>query len=270
MLIHIAVLAGKETIAKLLLDRGANIESRDSDGNRPLHFASRGDFPAIVKLLLEEKADIEAKDKNLNRPLHIAIVKQNASTVRLLLDKGASVEAENAEGDQPIHLAIRSGDGPITEMLLQKGASIKSRTRNGSDIPSLRNGSVSSDSMEGGDATPRSRVNSITVSAASRQLKGSYRRSVEPLPRDHAQSLRDLKAIALCPQGQRAGYLFADCIYVYPLNDFDSPPVFLKLSPDESLTHLQLAGSYLVAWGRSNPRSSRRTVSALTGKARIA
>jgi serine/threonine protein kinase len=135
---------------------------------------------------------------------------------------------------------------------------------------SPNSGSSSPGSMGGGDITPPSGDNPVPSSAVSRQLASSYRISVEALPRDHARRPRDRKAIALCPQGQRVGYLFADCIYVYSLNNFDSSPVFVNLSPGMALTHLRVSGSYLVAWGRSNSPSSRRTVSEPTSKVWIA
>jgi serine/threonine protein kinase len=135
---------------------------------------------------------------------------------------------------------------------------------NGDQSPS--NMSAPSGSMESEDITLPSRGNSLPCSAASRQLKSS---NVESLPRDHAKRWRNRKAIALCPHGQRVGYLSTNCIYVYSLGDFSSC-VSLDLSPKMALTHLQLAGSYLVAWGHSNSPSLKRTVSKLIGKVWIA
>ena len=134
----------------------------------------------------------------------------------------------------------------------------------------LSSGVASLGSMGGGDITPPRPDNPFSSSAVSRQLESSNRISVKTWPRDHARRPRDRKAIALCPQGQRVGYLFADCIYVYSLNDLKSSPVVVNLSPGMALTQLQISGPYLVAWGRSNTPSSRRTVSELTCKVWIA
>jgi serine/threonine protein kinase len=120
-----------------------------------------------------------------------------------------------------------------------------------------------------GEIMSSSRNNSIPSSSVSRKLEGSPRRiSIKMWPRDKARRPRDRKAIALCPQGRRVGYLFADCIYVYSLNEgeINPSPVVVSLSPDMDLTHLQVSGSYLVAWGRPNSSYSSRNVSKLTCK----
>jgi ankyrin repeat protein len=47
---------GHEAIVKLLLEKGAKLESKDKDGWTPLSWATRNEHKAIIKLLLEKKA----------------------------------------------------------------------------------------------------------------------------------------------------------------------------------------------------------------------
>ena len=48
---------GHEAVVKLLLEQGAEVESKDEDGRTPLWRAARNGHEAVVKLLLEKGAD---------------------------------------------------------------------------------------------------------------------------------------------------------------------------------------------------------------------
>jgi len=59
--LHLAIVFGKTEATIILLDRGANIEVKNSKGNSPLNLAAwRGDTK-LVNLLLHKKANIETK-----------------------------------------------------------------------------------------------------------------------------------------------------------------------------------------------------------------
>lgn len=53
---------GFEDIVRLLLEQGANIESKDSDGCTALPHAAKMGHQDMVRLLLEQGANIESKD----------------------------------------------------------------------------------------------------------------------------------------------------------------------------------------------------------------
>ena len=52
-----AAAGGDETIVRLLLEKGANTEAQDGDGNTPLIEAARSGHKAVVSLLLEHGAN---------------------------------------------------------------------------------------------------------------------------------------------------------------------------------------------------------------------
>lgn len=68
--LHLAVMGGHEEAAKLLLERGANVNAIAEDSNRgtPLHWAVRGKNIELVKVLVEEGADIHAVDADGHTP----------------------------------------------------------------------------------------------------------------------------------------------------------------------------------------------------------
>ncbi|KAF4526426.1 hypothetical protein B566_EDAN009240 [Ephemera danica] len=60
----LAVRQGRFNVVQYLVERGADVNTRDKDGNTPLHFARR--FPDIFNLLLENGAD-ETQANNFGR-----------------------------------------------------------------------------------------------------------------------------------------------------------------------------------------------------------
>ena len=57
-----AAWGGHEAVVKLLLEKGANLESKDQNGWTPLSLAAEKGHEAVVKLLLEKDTDLESKD----------------------------------------------------------------------------------------------------------------------------------------------------------------------------------------------------------------
>lgn len=53
---------GYEAIAKLLLEKIADIQSKDGFGGAPLLWATKNGHAAVVKLLLEKHANVESED----------------------------------------------------------------------------------------------------------------------------------------------------------------------------------------------------------------
>ena len=58
-----ASLFGKDVMAKLLIEAGADLNFRNNDGSTALHSASFFCHPEIVKMLLEKGADKTIKNK---------------------------------------------------------------------------------------------------------------------------------------------------------------------------------------------------------------
>jgi len=56
-------------VAKLLLEKGADVDSKASDGQTPLSLAAANGHEDVVKLLLENRADVHAQGEAMVRPL---------------------------------------------------------------------------------------------------------------------------------------------------------------------------------------------------------
>ena len=112
-----------------LLDGGADIHARDSDGDTPLHSAAFGTAETI-NALLDAGADINARNNNGFTPLHMAAVNGTEETINALLAADANIHARNENGFTPLHMAAAGMEETINA-LLAAGANIHARSENG-------------------------------------------------------------------------------------------------------------------------------------------
>jgi ankyrin repeat protein/uncharacterized membrane protein len=115
-----AVKKGDAVKVRDLLERGASVNARDSEGATPLHKAAyRGDF-TIAQLLIKHGADVNARENMFGEtPLHCAVRSHALEVVELLLQHGADPKIKNHEGKTPLDLAYASGFTAITEVIMK-------------------------------------------------------------------------------------------------------------------------------------------------------
>ncbi len=100
-----AIKQGDKDWLRQLLDAGADLSMRDSEGRGPLHWAVERslfaeDAAQILKLLLERGADVNSADSRGWTPLHFAVLYAsrrngyNLKLIYLLLSKGAEPSAK--------------------------------------------------------------------------------------------------------------------------------------------------------------------------------
>ena len=106
--LHLASFFGQEEAAKILLERGAEVNlvaRHETIHVTPLHSAAAGSHAAIVKLLLEHGADPNAAQDGGFTPLHSAAQNDDRESVEALLEAGADPTLANDEGRSPADLA---------------------------------------------------------------------------------------------------------------------------------------------------------------------
>lgn len=96
-----AIHNGDLNIIKLLIDKGADVNIIDSQGDMPI-FIAVFDNLDVVKLLVENGANINVKDRRNNTPLISACFHTNLDIVKYLIDKGADINAVNNDGDNAL------------------------------------------------------------------------------------------------------------------------------------------------------------------------
>jgi hypothetical protein len=124
-----AARAGFAELVELLIARGAKINFRDKFGDTALMEAAGEGKKRVVIILLKHGADINAKDA-LGRTVLMKAWDEpdNVEMVELLLKAGADIEAVDDQGDTALMYAVRAGRLNTVKLLLKWGA--KADTKN--------------------------------------------------------------------------------------------------------------------------------------------
>jgi ankyrin repeat protein len=105
-------------MVSLLVASGANVTARSKRGESPLADAARRGDLAAARLLLDKGADVNTVDYRGYTPLILAAQydRDSPELVRLLLSRGADVRAV-AEGQSALTMAARRGDTELVSIL---------------------------------------------------------------------------------------------------------------------------------------------------------
>ena len=117
-------------LAELLIENGADVNIRGSDGNTLLMDCSyQQDNSYIATSLLDHGAEIETVNNDLRTPLMFACEYGRPNMTRLLVSRGAQVNKVDRYGRTAMILAILDGYNTmeILQILLDAGAEINIR-----------------------------------------------------------------------------------------------------------------------------------------------
>ncbi|MBF0407414.1 MAG: ankyrin repeat domain-containing protein [Candidatus Riflebacteria bacterium] len=120
--IHNAVSNNDKGGIRLFFRSGYNIDSRDSSGFSPFHFAAQYKNEEMLSLLYDLKADIHALNKNHQTALHLAAGNGNDGNVSWLIAKKCMIDAIDNNGFTPLTWALALGHSRSAELLLNAGA----------------------------------------------------------------------------------------------------------------------------------------------------
>ena len=127
---HRAV-ASYGTIARLLLDHGAEVKRHDARGQGVLYWAAGQNDVELRRRLLDKGAGPKTQTILGDQPLHRAAVYGLVAIMRVLIEKGADIHAANKKGEQALHLAYKGAHEEAARFLLGLGADPKARTKAG-------------------------------------------------------------------------------------------------------------------------------------------
>ncbi|EGX45834.1 hypothetical protein AOL_s00117g39 [Orbilia oligospora ATCC 24927] len=122
---------GHQAVVRLLIEAGAETETEDSKGLTPLSWAAENGDKTTVELLLAAKAEIETKDGRGLTPLLRAAKKGHQAVVRLLIEAGAEIETKSMDDRTPLSWAAEAGHEAVVRLLLDAGANVKTTDKYG-------------------------------------------------------------------------------------------------------------------------------------------
>jgi len=123
-LLHIASFCGQVEVVRLLVDRRADINIRDTNKDTALHFAAHLDSVDNIKLLLDKGINVNVTNAQQNTPLHMAAVRGNLEATIALVKRGATLNSTNASRHTPLMLAAYSGKLEVVRYLTETGPNI--------------------------------------------------------------------------------------------------------------------------------------------------
>jgi len=128
--LHAAVHKEDLDLVVLLLERGADMESRDLQDQTPLYVASSRGYAEVVRSLINRGADLNVEcgdeDNRLRKakwtPLYVASKNGRLEVARLLLGHGTGVNYQDNWGRSALHIASRHASNNLVRLLLDHGA----------------------------------------------------------------------------------------------------------------------------------------------------
>ncbi|CAB1098483.1 unnamed protein product [Ectocarpus sp. CCAP 1310/34] len=112
---------GNAAMLKLLISKGADLETeaRFPAGSRAIHAAISGENPTALSVLLEAGADFNSRDGAGETPLMLtALADTGALLARELFKVGASPFVKNADGMSAMHVAAGLGNLEVMTVIL--------------------------------------------------------------------------------------------------------------------------------------------------------
>ncbi|MGX5844359.1 ankyrin repeat domain-containing protein [Mesorhizobium sp. ArgA1] len=128
--IHDAAKKGDVAAVAAALDSGVGVDESDGSGT-PLYLAVRAGHLAVAKLLIERGADVNAAPTPALGPaLMPALAKRRIDLIKLLLDAGANPNSPRNR-ENAIHIAVTAGCLDCVKALVEAGADVNARTKDG-------------------------------------------------------------------------------------------------------------------------------------------
>ncbi|PNH03754.1 Ankyrin repeat domain-containing protein [Tetrabaena socialis] len=112
------------------------------DGRSALYLASEGGREEAVELLLEAGAEVNTKTKKRDTALKAACLNGHIGVVKLLLNAKADVNTKNESGSSALYVASEKGHTEVVELLTEAGANINTRMKLPSVSPIIRSSAL--------------------------------------------------------------------------------------------------------------------------------
>ncbi len=118
---HLACERSDLEMVKLLINKGAKVDSEDKEGMTPLFYAVLSKSVEICEYLLEKGANLEHTDCQHRTPLYWVVSLDDPEMLDYFIKKGADINAPNKYGRTALSKACWYGQTKIVDSLLNCG-----------------------------------------------------------------------------------------------------------------------------------------------------
>jgi len=126
--------AAEQSLARRMLDQGADPFGAHDGVCPPLPLAVRLGWHELVDDLLARGADVEAVDRRGRSALQLACLQRDHGLARRLLRAGAQPDRRGSNGDSALGLALAAGDGVLAGWLDWRGWRLPRRPLRDADL----------------------------------------------------------------------------------------------------------------------------------------
>ncbi|MFC1603384.1 ankyrin repeat domain-containing protein, partial [Planctomycetota bacterium] len=117
--LHNAILFWRTGNAKLLIDKGADVDVQDNNGYTPLHYTAWQGMRDMAELLIDRGTNLNIQDNWGWTPLHRAVIAKQADIAKILIEEGADTNIKDKEGRTALWWAEDLGLEDTGELLKQ-------------------------------------------------------------------------------------------------------------------------------------------------------
>jgi ankyrin repeat protein len=134
-----ASLGDAERLGELLDADPSSATAYSADGFTALHFPAFFGGMECARVLLDRGANVDAHGRGwmTGTPLNSAAAGRHADVARLLLERGADPNARQGSGWTPLHSAAHNGDPDMVTLLLAHGANPSATNDDGATVRSM-------------------------------------------------------------------------------------------------------------------------------------
>ncbi|KAI0810165.1 ankyrin [Xylaria sp. FL0064] len=159
--LHSAIDFDEYEAAELLLDRGCSINERDLLNRTPLTFCTSQELkPVFAFLLLERGAAFEKSERHeLVRTLRYAVEYDKFDVVKILVEGGVPFRIQDSRGQTPYQQAKKAGHERIAQYLYEQSRKEKSKSQDSGAVETP--GDIGTEAMTAKDGPVEGRSESL-------------------------------------------------------------------------------------------------------------
>ena len=109
-------------LCKALIEAGAPVDAKNSEGQTGLHIAAIHGDETITRILFLSRANASISDNEDRQPIHLAAERGHTGVVEFLVDKfKVSVYERTRDGSTLMHIAAINGHPDTAMLLFERG-----------------------------------------------------------------------------------------------------------------------------------------------------